>query len=114
MSVKTDRIASNLIKEISFILATEVKDRNIKFVTVTDLKLASDLGHAKVYVTMLNTEYKDNTMKALKRTSGYIRHELRDRVDIRNIPILEFVFDDSIAYGNKIEDLIDNLHKEDN
>ena len=49
MSVKIDRIASNIIKEISYILAYEVKDSDIKFVTVTDCKLSSDLSYAKIY-----------------------------------------------------------------
>ncbi len=52
MSVKIDRIASNMVKEISYILANEIKDSDIKFVTVTDVKLASDLSYAKVYVTV--------------------------------------------------------------
>ena len=113
MSVKIDRIASNLIKEISYILMTEVKDPDIKFVTVTDCKVTNDLSYAKVYVTVFNQERIDETMKALKDASGYIRHELIDRVDIRHIPELEFVYDESIEYGKKIENIIEKIHDED-
>lgn len=112
MSVKTERIASNLVKEISYVINHEVKHKDIKFVTVTDVKLAPDLGYAKVYITTLNEEFKEETLDALKHTAGFIRHELRDRIDIRNIPILDFTYDESIDYGNKIEKLIDKLHKE--
>ena len=113
MSIKIDRIASNLVKEISYILMTEVKDPDVKFVTVTDCKVTNDLSYAKVYVTMLNVEYKERTMQALKSAAGFIRHELKERVDIRNIPELEFIFDESIEYGKKIEDIIEKIHEED-
>lgn len=111
MSIKIDRIGSNLIREISYILATEVKDSDIKFVTVTDAKVTNDLSFAKIYVTVLNTERKDQTMGALKNASGFIRRQLCDRVDIRHIPQLIFVYDESIEYGSKIENIIENLHE---
>ena len=113
MSIKIDRIASNLVKEISYILMTEVKDPDVKFVTVTDCKVTSDLSYAKVYVTMLNNQYKVETMDALRSASGFIRHELQDRVDIRHIPELEFIYDESIEYGKKIENIIEQIHEED-
>jgi len=112
MSIKTQRIASNIIKEISYILAYEVKDNDIKFVTVTDCKLASDLSYAKIYVTVLDSTKKVTTLKALKEASGFIRKELANRVEIRHIPELEFVYDESIEYGKKIEDIIEKIHED--
>lgn len=112
MSIKIERIASNLVKEISYILMNEVKNPDIKFVTVTDCKVTNDLSFAKVYVTVFNKEKIKETMDALKEASGFIRHELKERVDIRNIPELTFVYDESIEYGKKIEDIISNIHKD--
>ena len=109
MSVKIDRIESNMIKEISYILMTEVKDKNIRFVTITDCKVTNDLSFAKVYFTLLNEEYKEETLKALKNASGFIRKELALRLDIRHIPELEFIFDESIEYGKKIENIIEQM-----
>lgn len=111
MSIKIDRIASNLVKEISYILATEVKDSDIKFVTVTDVKVTNDLSFAKVYVTILDNNKKEQTMRALKNANRFIRSQLFERVDIRHIPELNFVYDESIEYGNKIENIIGNLHE---
>lgn len=110
MSIKIDRIASNMVKEISYILAMEVKDQDIKFVTVTDVKVTNDLSFAKVYVTVLDENKKDSTLKALNDAKGFIRRELADRVDIRHIPELTFVYDESIAYGSKIEHIIEEIH----
>ena len=112
MSIKIDRIASQMIKEISYILATEVKDNDIRFVTVTDVKVTNDLSFAKVYVTVLKEDKIEETMKALKSAAGFIRKELANRLEIRHIPELEFVYDESIEYGKKIDDIIERINNE--
>lgn len=112
MSVKIERIASNIVKEISYILATEIKDNDIKFVTITDAKVTNDLSFAKVYFTVLDESRKEETLDALKNASGFIRRELADRVDIRHIPELQFIYDESIAYGKKIEDIIEQINED--
>lgn len=111
MSIKIDRIASQMVKEISYVLATEIKDNDIRFVTVTDVKVTNDLSFAKVYVTVLKEDKKEETLVALKNASGFIRRELADRLKIRHIPELEFVYDESIEYGKKIEDILENIHE---
>ena len=113
MSIKTERIASNIVKQLSYIIANEIKDNDIKFVTVTDCKLASDLSYAKIYVTVFDKDKIDTTIKALNNASGFIRTELAKRIDVRHTPELAFVYDESIEYGKKIEDIIENIHKED-
>lgn len=112
MNVKIERIASEMIKQISYILATEVKDEDIKFVTVTDCKVTNDLSFAKVYVTVFNKEKIKDTIDALNNASGFIRRELADRIDIRHIPELTFVYDESIEYGKNIENIIEKIHEE--
>ena len=111
-NIKTERISDALIEQISYIIATEVKNKDINFVTITDVKVSNDLSYAKVYFTVLNESKIDVTSKALKEASGFIRHELRDRVDIRQIPELEFVYDESIKNAQKIENIIDKLHED--
>lgn len=110
MSFKIDRIASEIQKQISYILMMEVKDDDIKFVTVTAVNVSSDLSYAKIYVTVLDNNKKDSTMEALKNASGFIRKKLAERVDIRHIPELSFVYDESIEYGKNIEDKIIQIH----
>ncbi len=112
MSIKIDRIASNFVKEISYILANEIKNQDIHFVTVTDCKVTNDLSFAKVYVTVLDQEKKEATMEALNNAAGFIRKMLADRVDVRHIPELSFVYDESIDYGKKIETIIEQIHED--
>jgi ribosome-binding factor A len=99
------------MREVSMILETEVKDRGIEFVTITAVKTTSDLSFCKIYVTVLNDDKKDEIMKSLKGASGFIRTELANRIEVRHIPKLEFVYDESIEYGNKIESIIEKIHE---
>lgn len=112
MSIKIERISDMLVEQISYVLATEVKDKDIHFVTVTECKVSSDLSYAKVYVTVLEESKKKETLKALNNAKGFIRSKLYDRIDIRHIPELEFVYDESIAYGQNIEKIIEEIHEE--
>ena len=110
MGFKIDRIASSFVKEISYILATEIRDENIKFVTITDCKVTNDLSFAKVYFTVLDENRKEATLKSLNEAAGFIRKMLADRVKIRHISELQFVYDESIEYGKKIENIIEDIH----
>ena len=111
MSIKIERLNSVFEKEISYILQNEVKDPIIKFVTVTGCEITNDLSFCKVYVTVFDNDKKGEVLKALDGAKSFIRGEISKRVEIRHTPELRFVFDDSIEYGEKIDKLIDELHK---
>ncbi len=112
MSLKIDRLNSTYVKEISHILANEIKDKDIKFVTITDCKVTNDLSFAKVYFTVLDDTKKKETLKALNSASSFIRKCLAERVDVRHTPELTFVYDESIEYGKKIENIIKQIHED--
>ena len=113
-SVKLSRYNSLFVKEISNILQNEVKDNDIKFVTVTGCEITSDLSFAKVFYTVLDDTKKESTKNALEKAKGFIRGEISKRVDIRHTPELRFVYDKSEEYGNKIDNLIKEIHNKDN
>ena len=113
MSIKIERLQGVLAKEISSILMLEVKDEDIKFVTITHVDLSSDLSYAKVYCTVLDDEKRDKCIHDLNNAKGFIRSELiKRKLEMRKIPELTFIYDESIEYGNKIEKLIKEIHKE--
>ena len=114
MNIKIERINHMIREEISKILMLEVKDENIKFVTVTDCDTSSDLSYCKVYVTVLDNEKKDEILKSLNNASSFIRSCLAKRIEIRNIPELKFFYDESISYGEKIDKIIDKINEDDN
>ena len=110
MSVKLERLGSTFAKVISEILAREVKDENVKLVTITGCEITNDLSFAKVYFTVLDSSKKEETIKALERSKSFIRGEISKRVDVRHTPELRFIFDESVEYGNKIEKIIDDIN----
>lgn len=110
MSLKTKKIGSNFVREISYIIMEEIKDPDIKYVTITGCDVTNDLSFAKVYFTTLNTEYKDVTIKALNRAANFIEIELSKRVDIRKMPQISFLYDDSYDYGYNIEQKLKEIN----
>lgn len=113
MSIKTERLGNMLHREISNILMTEVKDKDLNFVTITKVDLSPDLSYAKVYFTTLN-EDKEKVKKDINGAKGFIRSLLmKKKIEMRIIPELNFVYDESIDYGNKIESLIEKIHEDD-
>ena len=111
MSIKIDRLNNLFVEEISKILRTEIKDERINFVTVTAASITNDLYYAKVYVTVLNDEEKENIIKLLNKASNFIERELSKRIEIRRMPNITFVYDESIEYANNIENIIESINK---
>ena len=110
-NVKIERLNHAFQQEISMILMTEIKDEDIKFVTITGVETTSDLGFAKVYFTVLDDTKKESTLEALNGAASFIRGELSKRVEIRHTPELKFIYDNSIEYGNHIEKIIEIMNK---
>jgi|LSQX01.2.fsa_nt_gb ribosome-binding factor A len=114
-TIRVKRIASSLQREISDIIANEIRDKDLKMVTVTHVKLASDLSCAKIYVTTVFDDKKEKVILDLNNAKGFIKGELgRRKFEIRTMPDLEFVYDESLAYADNIERIIKELHKDDN
>ena len=108
---KIARIASEIEKEVSNILANEANDSLLKTITVTGCEVTNDLSFAKVYFTSMADLTKEQLEKELDEASSYIRGELSKKVDIRHTPKLRFIFDKSIEYGNKIEKISESIHE---
>jgi ribosome-binding factor A len=111
MSIKIDRLNNIFVEEISKIIHEEIKDRDIGFVTITEARITNDLSFAKVYITSLDNN-REKVLNALNKASGFIRTLLCDRVKIRKMPEIHFVYDESIEYGKKIEDIIERINNE--
>ncbi len=113
-NVKIQRLNHTYQEEISKILMTEVKDQDIKFVTITDVDITNDLSFAKVYFTVFEQDKIKETSDALNGAAPFIRSCLAERINIRHTPELKFIYDKSIEYGNHIEEIIDEIHKDKN
>lgn len=110
-SIKNTRINSEVMREISQIIRTELKDPRVSTMTsVTDVNVTTDLKYCTVYVSVLgDKEETDKTLEGLRKAGGFIRYELAHRLNLRNTPELKFVIDNSLEYGMKMDKLIDEV-----
>lgn len=108
-SHKIARIESDTQKFISDILLNEARDEILKTITITGCSITNDLSYCKVYFTSLSDMDSKALEKELNEASSFIRGRLSEKLDIRHTPSLQFVYDESIDYGKKIENIIKNL-----
>ena len=110
---RAERVANEIKHKICHIIYTEIKDPRIGFITITGVDVSSDLQNAKVYFSVFgDTKQKEASQNALKAASGFIRKQLGMCIKMRYTPILDFRLDESIEYGQKIEDVFRKIHKE--
>lgn len=115
MSVKrATRVASLLREVLSEIIATQIKDPAVGRITVSRVSVTDDLRSAKVYYNMLGTgEEREAALAGLNRARGFVRSELGKRTTFRRVPELQFVYDDTLDYAERIEELLKQIHKPD-
>lgn len=108
-SNRIGRINEEVQRELASLLR-ELKDPRVSgLISITNVEVTPDLRFAKVYVSVLETEQAKDTLKGLKSAGGYLRRELGARLNLRHTPQLDFVLDDSIAYGAHIFDILSKL-----
>lgn len=107
---RIERINEEYRKEISQIIGFELNNSNITgMISVTKVKVTTDLKYAKIYVSILNSKNIKDTLTGLKKSSGFIRTELAKRVNLSNTPELIFELDESIEYGAKIDTILKEI-----
>ncbi len=111
---RTDRIAEMIQRKLAQIIPQEVKDPRLKgFVTISVVKVAADLGHAKIYFTVLD-EDKVLAATILNAAASYLRSALARTITLRTVPQLHFIYDESIEYARHLTKLIDEVNPADN
>lgn len=115
-SIKNTRINGEVQKELSKIIAYEIKDPRISEMTsVTSVNVTPDLKECKVYISVLGDDKaKQDTIAGLKSATGYIRRQLASGINLRNTPELTFHLDESIEYAINMSKKIDDVISEQN
>lgn len=110
---RADKVAELIRTDISDIIIKKVKDPRLHLITITSVKVTDDLRNAKIYfVEMGKDECSPETKAGLTRAAGFIRRELGKRLQLRSVPELAFVHDQSFGYGNRIENLLAQIAKQ--
>ena len=113
MSRRTRQVGEFLREELTDIIRREVKDPRVGFMSVTTVDMTPDLRLARVYVSVLGTEEERTaTLTALRSAAGYIRHHLKPRLRMRQIPELEFRDDRSMEHADRIARTLKELSRE--
>jgi ribosome-binding factor A len=111
---RPDRVADQIRAEISVMLAREVHDPGIGFITVTRVEMSPDLLLARVYYTTIGSDsQRRDTVKALQRAIPFLKYQIGKRLRLRRVPVLEFFFDKSVEHQARVEQLIQEIHEAD-
>ncbi len=118
MTRRTERLDSELRKEISAILSGPLKDRDPRIsgiVSVTEVIVSPDLKTAKVYLSVFGgtPEKNKETFSLIRENAGFVRKQLASVMRLRTVPELTFLPDESFEYGAKMDKLFSDLHKDD-
>ncbi len=107
---RTDRLDELIQRELSQLIKDKMNDPRLGLVTVVKVKVSRDLAYAKVYVSTLGDEKaNEELVLVLSRAAGYLRTLLAQRIQIRSVPTLQFIFDDSQLHSNRISQLLKDL-----
>jgi ribosome-binding factor A len=114
MGFRPDRVGEQIRDELSSLLSRgAVHDPGIGFITLTRVQVSPDLQQARVFYTSLGDEQaRKTTAQALKRATPFLRRQIGGTLRLRRVPELDFRFDESIAHQDRIEQILRDLHEE--
>ncbi len=111
LSKRSEQLEKSLIREINNIIYRKINDPRIKFVTITRIKVSSDLKYADIFVTILNDkDQQKKALKGLKNATKFIRGELGKDLKIRYVPKIEFKIDEDLEHQYKLLKIITEIH----
>jgi ribosome-binding factor A len=109
-SRRPERVGEMIRSQIGALLIRGLRDPRIGLTTVTAVKMSPDLKHARVYVSVLGSEEdRKRSLQGLNSAAPHIRHEIGVHLRLKNTPELTFVYDSSIEYGARIEELLQQV-----
>jgi ribosome-binding factor A len=110
---RQSRVGDQIRVEIAELLARQVQDPGIGFLTITHVKVTPDLQQARVYYTTIGDDRaRRETAKALARATPFLRRQVGARLQLRRVPELQFFFDESIEKQDRIEQILQDLERE--
>jgi len=109
---RSARVNDLLREEVALIIMRKIKDPRLGFVTVTGVKVTDDLKLARIYISVLKKEEIESTLKILNGAGKFIRSELARVIKMKTIPQLEFFYDSSGDYGERIDTLLKQIREE--
>lgn len=111
MSVKHQKLESTINREITKIIQFDLKDPNLGFCTITEVRVTNDYSFAKVYITFLGQKARqEKGLKILNKAKGHIRSVLANKLEIRKVPEIIFELDETFENAQKIERILGEIN----
>jgi len=113
LGARPERVGEEIRQELAILLAREVHDPGVGFVTLTRTKVSPDLQLVRVYYTLIGDEKaKRLSQQALERATPFLRRHIAARVRLRRVPEIRFEFDRSVEHQDRIEKLLIDIEEE--
>ena len=109
VTYRIDRINKEFLRSISEMLQGRIKKEEVRDAILTKVLVTKDLGHAKVFYTLIKPERRNEMQLALESVAGQLRAMLGKDMHLRTIPELHFLYDDSEAKARAMDELLDRL-----
>lgn len=110
---RSERVAEQIRRDLAVLIRERVKDPRVGMVTLLDVQVSKDLGHAKVWFDVLDAEQAEVAEETLNHAAGFLRRELGRGLKLRVTPELRFFYDDTQIKGNTLSALIDKAVADD-
>ncbi|MGL4948853.1 MAG: 30S ribosome-binding factor RbfA [Anaeroplasmataceae bacterium] len=110
MSITIKRLESLALRELALLLSSDSKNKKLKNVVITEIRITNDLSFMTVYYTSFSEKELESVKQALDESKGYLRSELAKKLKARKMPELLFKYDEALANGNKMNEIISSLN----
>lgn len=104
---RIDRVGELIQHEIGSLILREMQDPRVKLVSITHVVVSRDFSHAKIFITQLDEEKINETLKVLNKAASHLRYQLAQKIQLRVMPQLRFYYDASIKKSSDLSNLID-------
>lgn len=108
--IRQKRTADQIQTILSELLLRDMRDPRLQGLTITDVRIDRELQYSDIYINALGEDDREKeVMVALEKASGFLRHELAQRLSLRTVPHLHFHWDSTLAHAERISELLDNI-----
>ena len=111
VSYRPLQMAGLLKREITMLMRSKINDARLNCLSVTDVEVSRNCSHARVYILIPSHEDEKQMLKVVTAAGGFIRSHLSSKLALRFIPKLSFKIDNSYQHGNRIEQILKEIHR---
>ena len=110
--IRIQRLEKELLKLINNVLAFKMRNKNLSWVTITNIRFSNDMSYAKIYFSFLGDNSKEKVLNSLQKSAGFIKNEIAKAKMMRVIPELIFYYDELEENARKLDKIFEKINSE--